>query len=308
MIVPWLVPSSSRDSIIRILPMQRFNLITIAPGPAARWQWVLKQSAAAVFWFDVWATESGLGEPTYCCLTRWLRSIQPQGTLDAMPSSDFDNSTEVRSVMFDVGETLLDDTREWGLWADWLGVPRHTFSAVLGAVTASGRNNVETFEYFRPGFDLAAERLRREQAGVGEYISESDLYPDVRPALAGLQRAGFWVGVAGNQTAKAAELLRALALPADAIATSGEWGVAKPAEIFFERVVDEAPGSADEVVYVGDHRDNDIVPAKAAGLRTALVRRGPWGYLWADDPVTTSHADWVVDSLDELPVLLNSAR
>jgi hypothetical protein len=40
----------------------------------------------------------------------------------------------VMSVVFDVGETILDDSREFGAWADWLGVPRHTFSAVLGAV------------------------------------------------------------------------------------------------------------------------------------------------------------------------------
>lgn len=225
-----------------------------------------------------------------------------------MSSSVSEGSVTVRSVVFDVGETLLDDTREWGQWADWLGVPGHTFSAVLGAVTASGRDNAETFEYFRPGFDLATERRRREQAGFGEHISEDDLYSDVRPALAALRRAGVWVGIAGNQTARAAELLRALALPADLIATSGEWGVAKPAEDFFRRVVDEAPGSAGEIVYVGDHRDNDIVPAKSAGLRTALVRRGPWGYLWADDPVTGSHADCVVDSLDELPGLGGSGR
>lgn len=214
----------------------------------------------------------------------------------------------VRSVVFDVGETLLDDTREWGRWADWLGVPRHTFSAVLGVVTASGRNNAETFEYFRPGFDLAAERRRREQAGVGEYISEDDLYSDVRPALAALRNAGVWVGIVGNQTSRAAELLRGLALPADLIATSGEWGVAKPAEGFFRRIVEEAPGAAGELLYVGDHRDNDMIPAKAAGLWTALVRRGPWGYLWADDPITRSQADWIVDSLEELPGLVGSFR
>jgi N-acetyl-D-muramate 6-phosphate phosphatase len=52
----------------------------------------------------------------------------------------------VVSVVFDVGETLLDDSREFGAWADWLSVPRHTFSAVLGAVTAAGRDNAETFQ------------------------------------------------------------------------------------------------------------------------------------------------------------------
>ena len=27
----------------------------------------------------------------------------------------------VVSVVFDVGETLLDDSREFGAWADWIG-------------------------------------------------------------------------------------------------------------------------------------------------------------------------------------------
>ncbi|WP_248962082.1 HAD family hydrolase [Sphaerisporangium perillae] len=209
------------------------------------------------------------------------------------------------SVVFDVGETLLDDSREFGAWADWIGVPRHTFSAVLGAVTAEGRDNAETFTYFRPGFDLHRERTLREEAGQGERIDEEDLYPDSRPALATLRQAGLWVGIAGNQTARAAELLRDLELPVDQIATSAEWGVAKPDPRFFARVIEMAPGEPDEIVYVGDHRDNDIVPAKAAGLRTAFIRRGPWGHLWADDPAVHDTADWRISSLTELPALLS---
>lgn len=210
----------------------------------------------------------------------------------------------IRSVVFDVGETLLDDTREWERWADWLGVPQHTFSAVLGAVTAEGRNNAETFDYFRPGFDLTLERQRREEAGKGELIEEVDLYPDVRTGLQALRDAGFWVGIAGNQTARAGELLNQLALPVDSIATSGEWGVAKPDAGFFDRVIAMAPGEPDEIVYVGDHRDNDIIPAHASGLRTALIRRGPWGYLWGDDPQVREYANWVVGSIEDLPGLI----
>ncbi|GAA2685843.1 MULTISPECIES: HAD family hydrolase [Actinosynnema] len=210
----------------------------------------------------------------------------------------------VSAVVFDVGETLLDDTREWGAWADWIGVPRHTFSVVLGAVTAAGRDNAETFHYFRPDFDLARERRLREEAGVGERIGEEDLYPDVRDALGALRAAGMWVGVAGNQTARAGALLRELDLPVDRVATSGEWGVAKPSPEFFDRVSAMAALPPQEIVYVGDHRDNDVLAAKAAGFRTALIRRGPWGHLWADDPLVRRDADWVIDSLTELPVLL----
>ncbi|MFE3445463.1 HAD family hydrolase [Nocardia sp. NPDC059180] len=122
----------------------------------------------------------------------------------------------------------------------------------------------------------------------------------MRSGLAAVRERGLWVGIAGNQTARAAELLRALDLPCDDIATSGEWGVAKPDPAFFDRVVDFARGARDEIVYVGDHRDNDIIPARAAGLKAALIRRGPWGYLWADEVSGNSAADWVIDSLNDL--------
>jgi hypothetical protein len=56
----------------------------------------------------------------------------------------------VRAVFFDVGEVLIDESTEYGAWADWLGVPRHTFSAVLGAVIARGEDYRRVFPHFRP--------------------------------------------------------------------------------------------------------------------------------------------------------------
>ncbi|MYS78829.1 HAD family hydrolase [Embleya scabrispora] len=209
----------------------------------------------------------------------------------------------IESVVFDVGETLTNDARFWGRWAEWVGVPAHTMSALVGAVTALGMDNAEALRRIRPGFDLAAERAASEAAGVREVLEESDLYPDVRPALAGLRAAGVWVGIAGNQTRRAGEMLRALRLPADALAVSEEWGVAKPDDAFFRRLIEWAPGEPHEILYVGDHPANDHVPAARAGLRTALVRRGPWGYLWAGDP-EVNRADWTVDSLSELADLI----
>ena len=52
----------------------------------------------------------------------------------------------LRAVVFDVGETLIDETRLWGEWADWLGVPRRTFMGVLGALVDRGRPPQEVFE------------------------------------------------------------------------------------------------------------------------------------------------------------------
>src|SRR6202047_1909246 len=99
----------------------------------------------------------------------------------------------IDAVVFDVGETLVDETREYGTWADWLGVPRYTFAAVFGAGIAQGRGYRATFQHFQPSFDLDEERKRRAEAGKPEWFGEDDLYPDARPALTALRSAGLWV-------------------------------------------------------------------------------------------------------------------
>lgn len=206
----------------------------------------------------------------------------------------------ITTVALDVGETLVSDDRYWATWAAWLGVRPHTLSALVGAVVSQGRDNADALRLVRPGIDVAAEYAAREAAGYGEQLAEEDLYEDVRPALAALQEAGARVIVAGNQTARAGELLRTLDLPADLIATSGEWGVAKPHAGFFARLVDVAGVRPHQLVYVGDHPQNDVIPARAAGLRTAHLRRGPWGRYWAGSPEVGAAADWQIDSLHDL--------
>ena len=112
-------------------------------------------------------------------------------------------------------------------------------------------------------------------------------------------------GHRGQPDQRVGELLRGMDLPADAVATSREWGVGKPDPRFFDNVAKFAPAARDEILYVGDHRDYDVVAAHRAGLRVAMVRRGPLGHLWADHPTSTRICEWVVRSLSELPDLIN---
>ena len=139
--------------------------------------------------------------------------------------------------------------------------------------------------------------MRANLSGSGE----DDLYPDVRPVLARLRADGLWVGIAGNQTSRAGGILRSLELPADMIATSDDWGAAKPDPAFFRCLIEAVPCDPASILYVGDRLDNDIVPASAAGLRTALIRRGPWAWIQRDDPDACRVPDMRVDSLAELP-------
>lgn len=212
--------------------------------------------------------------------------------------------TVMKTIVLGIGETLIRDDRYWASWANWLGIPPHTLSALVGAAVTQGGEGADALRLLRPGMDVTEAAHARAAAGRGEHLDESDLYPDVRPALAELRALGLRVVIAGNRTARAGELLRALDLPADLVVTSEEWGVAKPDPDFFAHVLDAAEADPRATLYVGDHPANDLFPAKSAGLRTAHIRRGPYGHWWAEHPDVAETADWHITTLTELPALL----
>jgi HAD superfamily hydrolase (TIGR01549 family) len=211
-------------------------------------------------------------------------------------------SVPVQAVFFDVGETLINESTEYGAWADWLDVPRHTFSAMFGAVIARGEDYRQVFEHFRPGFDLAVERQHRADAGIPEHFDGHDLYPDVRDCITALKEDGYFVGIAGNQTARAGRLLRELNLDVDLIATSDDWGAEKPTPAFFDKLISSVGLPPAEIAYVGDRLDNDIRPARGAGLFTVFIRRGPWGYVAKRDEAAQAHA--AIANLHDLRTVL----
>jgi FMN phosphatase YigB (HAD superfamily) len=210
----------------------------------------------------------------------------------------------LRAVVFDVGETLVDETRAWSSWADWLGVPRLTFLAVCGASIAGGNlDHRAPIRTFRPDLDLREELRRRREAGLADDVIPDDLYPDAVACLRAVQDAGYLVGVAGNQPAAAEAVLNGLGLPLDLVASSASWGVEKPDPRFFERIIEALDLPPEEIAYVGDRVDNDVRPAAAAGMQAIFVRRGPWG--WIQQPSgSPPEAVLTVESLAELPAAI----
>jgi FMN phosphatase YigB (HAD superfamily) len=70
------------------------------------------------------------------------------------------------------------------------------------------------------------------------------------------------------------------------------------------RLVGLEPG---EIAYVGDRVDNDVLPARAAGMVAVHLRRGPWGHLQGALP-EAREADIRIESLAELPERLAALR
>jgi HAD superfamily hydrolase (TIGR01549 family) len=210
-----------------------------------------------------------------------------------------------RWVCLDVGETLIDETRIWSMWADVLGIPRLTFLAALGAVIARGGQHSDVFGVFgieRSDWRALLPEVERRYGGFGE----EDLYPDARRTLKSLSEAGYRVSVLANQPASRSAELRALGIAPEVLAMSDEMGVAKPSAAFFVRALElmGGPPPAD-VAYVGDRIDNDVLPALAAGLRAVWLRRGPWGVI--QEPPSGSHPALTVRTLDELVARIGEA-
>jgi HAD superfamily hydrolase (TIGR01549 family) len=200
-----------------------------------------------------------------------------------------------RWVVLDVGETLLDESRLWRIWAHELGVSQLEFMSVFGAVVARGQGYGDIARYF-PRLDWKSRRaLILERVGR---LTEEDLFPDVRSSLDGLRSLGYRIAVIGNQPAAIGEELRALGIDPEVMRMSGEMGVMKPDPAFFRLTLEAIGGPhPSAVAYVGDRIDNDVVPAAAAGMRAVWLRRGPWGVVPQEEP---AEADLIIDSLSEL--------
>jgi FMN phosphatase YigB (HAD superfamily) len=187
----------------------------------------------------------------------------------------------VKAVVFDVGETLFDETSLWEQRADAAGVPRFTLMGILGGLAARGEPHTRVWQI------VGVEPPAAAWPGNGFF------YPDALPALARLRASGFVVGAVGNTPIEAEELLRE---HVDFVGSSARWGVSKPSDGFFARIAVETGFAPEEIAYVGDRVDNDVVPALAAGMAAVHIRRGPWGYLH-ESPVRALR----IDSLAELP-------
>ncbi len=186
----------------------------------------------------------------------------------------------VRVVVFDVGETLVDETNMWTRVAEAGGVTPFTLMAGLGATIALGRHHDDVWG------------LLGIEHPPGSWTLD-DWYPDALPCIARLRAAGYRVCASGNTPSFVEKDLRGYV---DAVGSSETWGVHKPDPAFFARVVELAGVEAGMIAYVGDRADNDVGPAIAAGMVGVHIRRGPWGHL-QEPPAGAIR----ITSLDELP-------
>ena len=189
----------------------------------------------------------------------------------------------VEAVVFDIGETLIDETGMWERAAAVAGVTPFTLMGVLGGLAARGEHHDEVWRILEVEHPAAT-------------WEPSDFYPDALDCLDRLRSAGLSVAAVGNTPLETEEMLRP---HVTVLGSSGRWGIAKPAPEFFARVIELVGVEPGKIAYVGDRVDNDVGPALAAGMVGVHIKRGPWGFLHEPPPEAVR-----IRSLDELPAAL----
>ncbi len=97
---------------------------------------------------------------------------------------------KIQAVVFDIGETLVDETRHWAAVAQYAGIPQLTLMGVLGGL-------IEGREHHRSLFGFL--QIESVDPNIFGYrIEEQDLYPDVVSILRQLKTAGYVIGITGN--------------------------------------------------------------------------------------------------------------
>ena len=202
----------------------------------------------------------------------------------------------VKWFFFDIGSTLVDEAEAYD---------HRAREMITGTNITFQEFDDMRIALARQGFDGNSAAVKHFGLTKMPWHSEDEApYSDAQSTLEALRSKGYNLGIIANQKLGTAERLENWGLRQyfDVIAASAELGCAKPDKEIFEKALELAGCAAQESVMIGDRLDNDIIPAKAVGMKTVWVRNGLAKY--QDTGLGESVADYQIGSLSELLLII----
>ena len=202
----------------------------------------------------------------------------------------------VKWFFFDIGSTLVDEAEAYD---------HRAREMITGTNITFQEFDDMRIALARQGFDGNSAAVKHFGLTKTPWHSEDEApYSDAQSTLEALRSKGYNLGIIANQKLGTAERLENWGLRQyfDVIAASAELGCAKPDKEIFEKALELAGCAAQESVMIGDRLDNDIIPAKAVGMKTVWVRNGLAKY--QDTGLGESVADYQIGSLSELLLII----
>ena len=198
----------------------------------------------------------------------------------------------IKWIFFDVGSTLIDETEAYD---------HRVRDMIAGTNITFKEFDDARITFAQQGLDGNSAAIKHLGLTKTPWHSEDEIpYSDAHSTLAALHDKGYKLGIIANQKLGTVERLKAWGLRQhfDVIAASAEIGYAKPDIEIFEKAFELAKCTAAESIMVGDRLDNDIIPAKAIGMKTVWVKNGLAQYQGAE--FGEGVADYQIGSLSEL--------
>lgn len=202
----------------------------------------------------------------------------------------------IKWIFFDVGSTLVDETEAYD---------HRVRDMIFGTNITFKKFDNARIALARQGLDGNSAAIKHFELIKTPWYSEDEVpYSDTHSTLVTLCDNGYKLGIIANQKLGTAERLEKWGLRQffDVIAASAEIGYAKPDKEIFEKAFELAGCIAEESVMVGDRLDNDIIPAKALGMKTVWIKNGLAKYQCA--ALGEGIADYQIGSLSELLCIL----
>lgn len=198
----------------------------------------------------------------------------------------------VKWIFFDVGSTLVDETEAYD----------HRVREMISGTSITFKEFDDVrIALAQQGLDGNSAAIKHFGLTKSPWHSEDEVpYSDAHSTLAALIDKGYKLSIIANQKLGTEERLESWGLRQffDVVAASAEIGYSKPDKEIFEKAFELAGCTEAESVMVGDRLDNDIIPAKAIGMKTIWVKNGLAQYQGAESGEGV--ADYQIGSLSEL--------
>ncbi len=204
---------------------------------------------------------------------------------------------KIKRLFFDVGSTLVDESLVYENRMRWMAQAAHrTYDDVYQSA----------MNYYKQNKKGDLEMLKQLNLQAPKWDCQNErLYADTEAVLSALS-GPYKIGIIANQLPGTTERLEQFGIRKyiHLVIASAEEGVAKPDRRIFALALERSHCDPAEAVMIGDRIDNDIVPAKALGMKTIWVKQG-FGQYWK---ITRDEekADFVVDHLAAICEILKN--
>ena len=201
----------------------------------------------------------------------------------------------IQWIFFDVGSTIMDERLAY----------EHRMRDIAVSANTTYDSVYETaMGFYRQNQKGDLETVREFGVKVTKWHTEDErLYSDAAECLAQLSKK-YKLGIIANQSLGTSDRLaqHGILQYFDLVIASAEEGCAKPDKRIFEIALEKSECIPAKAVMIGDRIDNDIIPAKALGMRTIWIKQG-FGQYW-NITQECERPDREVSNLTELASIL----